>query len=217
MPRAAAAAVLTPLLAAAVPASADPPKPPDAARVRTAAEQFDAGVAAFKAKDFEGAASHFEAADAAVPSPKALRQAIRARAEAAQGSRAATLAALALDRYPDDDATSKLAKETIEKVRAVLYKASVTCAPACSLAVQDWAVPGKAATKRVIYLDPGTATVKASFAGQDAASREIEAKPGEAGDVKLEPRKKKPAPAPVVPVSDSKSELPPEDPKPEAP
>lgn len=59
----------------------------DAARVRAAAEQFDAGVTAFKARDYEGAASHFEAADAAVASPKALRQAIRARVEAGQGSR----------------------------------------------------------------------------------------------------------------------------------
>src|SRR5579871_2382299 len=78
-------------LLAAAPASAE-----DASRVRTASKEFDAGVTAFRQKDFERAAAHFEAAHAAVPSPTALRQAIRARTEAGQGSQAATLAALAL-------------------------------------------------------------------------------------------------------------------------
>src|SRR5690349_5853356 len=98
MPRSAVAAALAALLlAAASPARAD--KAPDtmgpqaapspsAARVRQAAEQFDAGIAALNAQDYEGAASRFEAADAAVPSAKALRQAIRARVEAGQASRA---------------------------------------------------------------------------------------------------------------------------------
>ena len=117
MPRLAVPALLAALLLAAAPASAgDPVKPPDAARLRTAAEQFDAGVTAYKQKDFERAAAHFEAADGAAPSPKTLRQAIRARVEAGQGSRAATLAALALRLYAEDEATTKLAAETLEKL-----------------------------------------------------------------------------------------------------
>jgi outer membrane protein assembly factor BamD (BamD/ComL family) len=127
MPRffvAAAAAAL--LVVAAAPAFAD--KAPDAAQIRAAAEQFDAGVIAYKQKDFEGAASRFEAADAAVPGAKTLRQAIRARMEAGQGARAATLAAQAIERYPTDDATTKLAKETIAKVEPLVQKLSISCA-----------------------------------------------------------------------------------------
>ena len=161
MGRRAFAVALTAGLLAAAPASAG--DPPDAAKVRAAAEQFDAGVSAFKRKDFEGAASHFEAADAAVPGTKALRRAIQARVEAGQGSRAATLAALALDRYPNDAATTKLAKDTVEKLHALLYKVSVTCSAPCMLAVGSRSVPGEAATRRVVYLDPGSATLNASF------------------------------------------------------
>jgi hypothetical protein len=218
MPRASAAAVLIALLAAAVPASADPPKPPDAARVRTAAEQFDAGVTAFKAKDYEGAASHFEAADAAVPSPKALRQAIRARVEAGQGSRAATLAALALERYASDEATAKLAHETIEKYEPVLHKVSVSCASPCVLAIGTRSVPGDAATRWVVYLDPGKESLSASFFGGAAsAPREVVAKAGGAVDLRFEPEEKKAAPAPAPPIKPEKNEVPPEDPKPEDP
>src|SRR5689334_14640275 len=110
------------LLLAAAPASAQGSKPPDAARVRQAAEQFDAGSRCFSQKDFACAASAFEAADAAVPSPKVARLAIRARVEAGQGSRAATLAAQALGRYPGDEAVGKLARETIEKLHPQLFK-----------------------------------------------------------------------------------------------
>jgi hypothetical protein len=70
------AVVLTASFLAAGPAVADD------GRAKAAAE-FDAGVSAYKHKDYEVAASHFEAADAAVPSAKTLRQAIRARSEAA--------------------------------------------------------------------------------------------------------------------------------------
>src|ERR1700735_3870523 len=99
-------AVLLTWLAAAPPFAAGDGKP-DATHLQKAAEAFDAGVTAYKAHDYEGAAAHFEAADAAVASAKALRQAITAGAEAGQGARAATLAALAIVRYPGDDATEK--------------------------------------------------------------------------------------------------------------
>jgi hypothetical protein len=223
MRRLALAVALPASLLAAGPASADKP---DAARVKAAAEQFDSGVGAFKQKDFEHAASHFEAADAAVPSAKALRQAIRARSEAGQGSRAATLAALALERYPGDDATTKLARETIEKYEALLYKVKVTCAAPCALSIGADAVPGEAGGKRVIYVDPGPRTLNASFSGgAPGATKEVEAKAGDGTDLTFEPKKKRAAPppssspsaSPPTAETPSKSESPPEDAKPEPP
>jgi hypothetical protein len=218
MPRVAVVAVLSALLLAAAPAFAQAPaKPPDAAKVRAAAEQFDAGLTALKGKDYETAASHFEAADAAVPGAKALRQAIRARAEAGQGARAATLAAAALLRYGSDEATAKLARETIEKYEPLLHKVSVSCASPCVLAVGTRSVPGEASTRWVVYLDPGKEALSASFFGGVAsAPRAVVARAGGAEDVRFEPEEKKAAVVAPPPVP-AKNEVPPEEPKKDEP
>jgi hypothetical protein len=221
MPRlfvAAAAAAL--LFGAATPAFAD--KTPDAAQIRQAAEQFDAGVIAYKQKDFEGAASRFEAADAAVPGAKTLRQAIRARMEAGQGARAATLSAQALERYPDDDATVKLARETIAKVEPLVHKLNVSCASPCVLALGTRSVPGESNTRWVVYIDPGKTAIAASFFGGASGGRqEINAEAGKTSDFRFEPEEKKAAkPVVVVPVPDkppSAAEVPPEPPREDLP
>jgi hypothetical protein len=211
----------------AAPASADDdaaPRKPDAAQLAKAAEQFDAGVGAFKHKDYEGAAAHFEEADAAVPGAQALRQAIRARAEAGQGARAATLAVQALERYPGDGATAKLARDTIDKFAPILHKVRVVCAAPCVLSVGDTPVPGAAGKRWVIYLDPGSATLSASFAGVAVPAQDVSvsAKAGGEGEAHFEPPPKKVAPPPPPPppppiAAPSKGELPPEEPKPEEP
>jgi hypothetical protein len=205
---------LTALTCAAPPASAD-----DGDKRARAATEYDAGAAAFKKKDYENAAAHFEAADAASPNPAALRQAIRARSEAGQGARAATLAQQALERYPNDGQLSKLSRDTIEKYELILHKLHVACGSPCTLSIAGQAVPGEARAKWDIYLDPGTATVSATFSGGATVSKDVDAKPGGEGDLPLESKKKKaaPLPPPVAPTdaTPSKNELPPEDPKPE--
>ena len=62
--------------------------PPDADRLKAAADEFDSGRRSFKIKDFENAAVHFENADRDAPSPEALQSAIRARKEAGHTARA---------------------------------------------------------------------------------------------------------------------------------
>jgi hypothetical protein len=210
----------------AAPASADDAKP-DPAHLRAAAEHFDAGVSALRKKDYERAAAQFEAADASVPGPQALKQAIKARNQAGQGSQAATLAALALDRYAGDAVIEKLARQTLEQLEPLLSKVKVSCAAPCELAVGDRAVPGVAVKRRVIYLDPGHATITVTFPGKDAPPpREVDAQAGKSLDLRFEPKKKaEPPPEPPAPTpapdaaGPSKSEAPPEDakaePKPE--
>lgn len=206
-------AALAVSLTVVVPAAAD--DSPDAAKVKRAAEEFDLGVASFKAKQFEEAAQHFEAADDAVPGTKSLRLAIRARSEAGHGSRAATLAAQALDRYASDAETTKLAKETIEKYDAILHKVSVSCASPCVLAVGSRTVHGPSTTRWIVYLDPGKASLNASFFGNTSAkARSVEAVPGGASELRFEP----PEPPKVVPTATatatatttSSSEIPPD-------
>ena len=205
MPRpSVAAASFALLLGAATPAFAD--KTPDAAQIRQAAEQFDAGVNAYKQRDFEGAGSRFEAADAAVPSAKALRQAIRARMEAGQGSRAATLAAQAIERYPGDDVTVKLAKDTIAKVEPLVHKISVSCASPCVLALGTRSVPGESNTRWTVYVDPGKTAIGASFVSGSSDRQEIAAEAGKSSEVRFEPEAAKPV---IVPSSDKAPVAPP--------
>lgn len=175
--------------------------PADAARLATAAEAFDAGSAAFKRKDYEAAAASFEAAYVAVPGAKALRLAIRSHAEAGHGARAATLAALAQQRYAGDAATLELAAETLEQLEPLLQRVQVTCSPACALvAGAPEALPGEPSTRWVVYVDPGKPMFRASFGqGLPDASKEVIAVAGRLTSVTLEV-KPKPAPAVVAPV-----------------
>jgi hypothetical protein len=213
--RANALAAVLAVLTAVVPAMAD--DAPDPAKVKRAADEFDLGVASFKAKQFDEAAQHFEAADEAVPGAKTLRLAIRARSEAGAGSRAATLAAQALDRYGDDAETAKLAKEAIEKFASALYKVNVSCASPCVLAVGTRAVHGARATRWTVYLDPGDATINASFFGDATGKpRKLTATAGGSTDLRFEPIEPKKTVVTPVPTSTGSNELPPDMPMPGA-
>ena len=90
-----------------------------------------------------------------------MARAIKARASAKENARAATLAAKALERYPSDDATAKLAKETIDKLAPSLQKVKVACTTPCKVNAAGTAVPGDPTTRWTIYVDPGDATVGA--------------------------------------------------------
>src|SRR5882672_9083326 len=126
--------------------------PPDAERLKAAAEEFDSGRRAFKIKDFENAASHFENADRDAPSPEALQSAIRARKEAGHTSRAATLAALALSRYPADKSIGDYARLVLSDSERLLYRIAVTCSPECALVVDNKVMPFPETANAVIYL-----------------------------------------------------------------
>lgn len=165
---------------------------PDAGKVRTAAEEFDEAVRLYKAKDFGAAANHFEAADGAVPSPKALRLAIRSRTEAGQLARAATLSAYALDRYPAETETAETARETLAKHRPALHEVKVSCQSLCILAVE---VPGEAPrsvhgdpnTRWTVFLEPGTSTISGSFLGNlPAGAKKVDAKAGGSSELRFD-------------------------------
>lgn len=205
--RARALAAAIAVFTAVLPAAAD--DAPDPVKVKRAADEFDLGVAAFKAKNYDEAAQHFEAADENVQGVKSLRLAIRARSEAGHGSRAATLAAQALERYADDGEMTKLARETIDKLQSGLHKVKVSCASPCVLAVGSRAVPGVSTTRWVVFLDPGRATLSASFAGKSSAKpRSVEAVAGGSSELRFEPPE--PSKQVVVPSATSSQDIPPD-------
>ena len=157
----------------------------DADTVKRAAAAFDDGSRAYRTKRYELAASHFEAADDAVPSARALRMAIRARDKADQPARAATLAAQALQRYPDDGKVKKLAFETISAHEDALHRLDVTCEQPCVLAVGTRAIKGKPRESWVVYVAPGEVKLNASFEGGDTDEQVVSASEGKSNKMRF--------------------------------
>jgi hypothetical protein len=147
----------------------------EAARIKAAADEFDAGRRAFKARDYDTAASHFENADRDAPAPEALRLAIRSRLEAKQPARAAMLAASALARYPEDKATVKAARQVLSSVEKQLHRLAVSCSPACTLLVDRKLLPFPQATAVTLYLDPGAHSITASWPGERSKTESVSA------------------------------------------
>lgn len=192
-----AALLIAMAVAFSAPAAADPP---DAEAVRKAASAFDDGSRAYRAAKYELAASHFEAADAAVPSAQALRMAIRARTEARQRGRASTLAQLALKRYPNDDKTAGLAKKTVSANRRALHRLEISCTSPCVLALGVRSVPGRPAKKWIIWVPPGDQTIGASFSdGKGSDQQVIAARAGGENKLTFLPKAGAPTPAPTEP------------------
>ena len=173
----------------------------DAERLKMAAEEFDAGRRSYKAKDFEGAAVHFENADRDAPSADALFAAIRSRREAQQLARAATLAASGLVRYPQDKQLAEYANEVLGEADKVLHKVTITCQPQCTLVLDKKLVPpGTETTSATIYVDPGPHDIVAGWPGEKRSSKAVNAVVGGTTQLKLvvPSAVEKPAPAPTA-------------------
>jgi hypothetical protein len=179
-------AVVVGLLATEASAAAQTVDPaPSADRLRSAANEYDAGRRAYVAKDYESAATHFENAFHDAPRAEALRNAIRARRAAKQFARAATLAALGQSRYPNDAATQALARETLEEAAPKLYDVVVVCQPDCELAADGRVVSLEDAPRIRLFLDPGRHVLTASFPGSSAAEVSVQAVAGASGEFTL--------------------------------
>lgn len=168
---------------------------PDAAHVQAAAREFDAGRRAFQLEDFASAAAHFENAFRDVPSPEALRLAIRANARAGDGARAATLAGLAIEKYAGDRPTVELARAFLQELEPKLHRIQVRCEPACSVVIDQRAVFDEAAAATLVYVEPGKHTVSATWPGGPGADQQVEGAAGAVSRVVLRPPADSPAPA----------------------
>jgi hypothetical protein len=170
-----AALALGTLSASAVSAQVDAPS---ADAIRQAAEAFDRGREAYKAEEHAEAAEHFETADRHAASNKAVEFAIRSRRKAGQRDRAATLAELAIRRYPQDARLKALADEVLAETAGALHRVVVTCEPACELVVDSSLVHGRPATERVIYVEPGEHQVSASWAKHESVAKVVVGREG---------------------------------------
>jgi hypothetical protein len=175
---------------------------PSPQQIKAAAEEFDRGIKAAQAGDFEGAATHFEGADREAPSPDAIKAAIRARRDAKQGARAATLANLALNRYAQNKELATFARGVIEQSAKGLHKVAVTCKPECVLVVDSKLVPSEAAAEITVFLDPGKHAVNAGW-GDKTQSREVVATAGGSSSLSFAPPKAEPVASATPAVSAS--------------
>jgi hypothetical protein len=152
--------------------------PPDAERLKIAAEEFDAGRRAFKVKDFEGAAVHFENADRDAPSPEALQSAMRARKEAGQVARAATLGAWGASRYPNEKAFNDYARQVLTDADKTLHRVAISCQPDCNVIVDNKVMPFPESPSVTVYLEPGPHAIVAGWSNNRHRNSDVNAVPG---------------------------------------
>lgn len=200
-------------LACAAPARADDAQP-SAERLKAAAEEFDRGRRAYLAKDFEQAAGHFENAFRDAPSKETLRLAIRARRDAKQPERAATLAAVAEEKYAGDAPTVELAKETLAEASPLLAEYVVECASPCTIAVGARVVSQSDALRHRVYLAPGAHELGVSFQQGGSVSKRVDGAKGSSTSLAFEPppAEAAPAPPPGAAVPPAPPESPPDKP-----
>ena len=184
---------------------------PSADRIKAAADEFDQGRRAFLAKDYENAAIHFENAFRDAPRAETLRLAIRARREGKQLARAATLAAVAQEKYAGDAATAQLARDTLAEAAPQLAELQITCAPSeCSVTADGRVVSQLDAKTMRVFLEPGTHQVGASFKS-GSVSKKIDGKKGAREELVFEaPAEPVPAsPPPATPTAPAPTQPPP--------
>ena len=176
---------------------------PTPAQVRTAAEAFDRGREAYKTEEYVEAAEQFESADANAPSAAALELAIRARDKASQLDRAATLAALALARHPDDPNIQKVAPAIVQRAKAELFELDLKCDNPCDVTVDGKIAPGRRATDHVIFVGPGKYAVRAGWSGDRSLSQSSDATKGATGSLEFQAPALAVVPAAAVTASSS--------------
>jgi len=173
--------------------------------VHAAAAAFEEAQRAQLRGDFAQAAELFELADRSSPSPAALRSAIRNHRVASQPARAATLAAEAQTRYPDDAETSALAAETLTALAATLARIAIRCDAPCSATLDARAVLDHPVAAYDLFVEPGTHTIVATWHGAGAERRTVDAHAGEEITIELTPpaavATAEPGPRPIAPAA----------------
>lgn len=154
--------------------------PPSAEHIKSAAAEYDAGRRAFTDGKFEDAAIHFENAYHDAPAAQALRFAIRARKQANQLARAATLAIIAQQNYADDEPTQQAVKEVLAEATPKLFKMSVSCDVDCAVAADGRVVSLEDAKRFSFFLQPGPHSISVSWPGERSKSLDVKAREGQA-------------------------------------
>jgi hypothetical protein len=180
-------------------APATPSPAPGADQIQFAAREHDLGYRAYTEKQFEEAATHFENAFFAAPNPAELRSAIRARRDAGQLARAATLAAIGERRFPGDPATSKFARDTIAVARPRVQELHLASETEYGVAIDEKIVASGKVKDARVFVDPGSHELVVSWPDDRSTRISIDAQPGGTRTIQLEPPPPEPPPPPSPP------------------
>lgn len=180
-------------LTSVVPALAEG-ESPTVDEIKAAEVDFNRGREAYKQGSYTEAAEYFESADAHAPNDRVLELAIGARDKAGAIDRAATLAQLGLDRYPNSERMKKVATPLIEKAKKEFLTLTAACDEACNLIDGSRIVPGKPATKRTLFITPGDHSIRAVWSDDRGVSKNVSGNAGETTAVEFKappiPKKK---------------------------
>ncbi len=202
--------------------SAQAPDTGGASSVEFAASEHARGYQAYLKKDYEAAAVHYENAFFSVPNPAELRNAIRARRDAKQYARAATLAALAHRKFSDDAPTKKAADEAIAEAKRYVQEITIACALECGVVADGKVVTIERAKEVRFFLDAGHHELVIGWTEERTKTIPFDAKAGATETIKLE-APPLPPPKPTAsttsspastPTPTSTSTSPPPEPKP---
>jgi hypothetical protein len=153
--------------------------------VEVAAKAFAEGQQAQVRGDFVRAAELFEIADQAVPSPAALRSAIRMRGAAGQNVRAATLSLQALQRYAEDGETRAVAETAIGQFAPRLTRMRLLCSEPCTATLDGALVGSGSFASLEFFVTPGAHVVKASWPGRPPISESLDSQAGQSLEILL--------------------------------
>jgi hypothetical protein len=151
--------------------------------IKAAEAEFNRGRESYRAGEFVEAAEHFESADGHAPNDKVLELAISARDKAGNEDRAATLAQLGLETYPNSERLKKVAAPLVDKARAELVQVTIECSEACTLLDGTRIVHGVPAERRIIFLTPGDHTMRAGWSDERTLSQNVTGAAGESSSL----------------------------------
>ncbi len=161
---------------------------PGADQIQFAAREHDLGYRAYLNKQYDEAASHFENAFFAAPTPAELRSAVRARHDAGELARAATLAAIGQRRFPSDAATSKVAADAIAQARPhQVYEVQLASSAEYSVAIDEKIVVAERSKESRIFVNPGAHQLLVSWSDDRNTRIAIDAQEGGSQSLQLEP------------------------------
>ena len=159
-----------------------------------AARAFEEGQRAQLHRDYARAAELFELADRSAPNAAALRSAMRNFDAAGNPAHAATLAAHAIERYPNDAETRKLAERLLARVTPTLGELSVRCAMDCALVLDGRATSDAPSGTHKLFVAPGEHAVIARFNDGRSAMKSVTATAGATSELAVEPPPQPPQP-----------------------
>jgi hypothetical protein len=166
---ASAAGVLAAAATLSIPARAEP----SVEDIKAAEQDFNHGRDAYRSGSYAEAAEYFESADSHAPNEKVLELAINARDKAGNPDRAATLAQLGLELYPNSERIRKVAGPLVDRASAEQVKVAVECSEPCSLLDGTRIIHGAPAMRRVVFVTPGDHTIRAGWSDDRTVSKDM--------------------------------------------